>query len=738
MDVLHGKQEEQSVVPFVNSQQHLLAELERVDVQVQAAVWRARQVQTAEDGFQGLYLSEAEIDALLAQPAGLPRWTAAPGPATPAEFEAALNAFGANIASRKALSQALGIPLRLDELAFHFQLSPFQLAVLMIALAPEIDLRYERLYAYLQDDVTRKRPSVDLALNLLCPGLPQKLAARRDFLPGAPLIRHQLVELLSDPAQPHAPWLSQSIKVEQRVTGYLLEEDGLDTRLQPYARHFQPQVRLEELPLPADLKVRLERLVQDRTASGLILYFQGPYGVGKETTAAALCRESGFGLLVLDIERVLSTPGVDFATLVSLAGRDARLLRAVQLWVGFDVLLADDRRAWRERLLSNLSEQGSLAFLAGNVAWEPSAADGELPFLRVELPRPGYLERAQLWARRLDGSTHSGETIDLSDLAGKFRFSAGQIRDAVATARGLARWRDPQSVGMTMADLSAACRLQSNRKLAALARKITPHYTWGDIVLPPDRLEQLREISNQVKHRGRVFGEWGFEGRLSLGKGLNALFAGPSGTGKTMAAEILAGELRLDLYKIDLSTVVSKYIGETEKNLAQIFTEAETSNAILFFDEADALFGKRSEVRDAHDRYANLEIAYLLQKMEEYEGLVILATNLRKNMDEAFVRRMHFIVEFPFPSVEDRGRIWEGIWPAETPRSPDLDIAFLARRFELTGGSIRNIVLAAAFLAAGDGQMVTMSHLLHATRREYQKMGKMAGEREFGTNGGGR
>jgi SpoVK/Ycf46/Vps4 family AAA+-type ATPase len=229
-----------------------------------------------------------------------------------------------------------------------------------------------------------------------------------------------------------------------------------------------------------------------------------------------------------------------------------------------------------------------------------------------------------------------------------------------------------------------------------------------------------------------VYSEWGFDHKLSLGKGLNILFAGPSGTGKTMAAEIIAHELSLDLYKIDLSTVVSKYIGETEKNLARIFAEAETSNAILFFDEADALFGKRSEVRDSHDRYANIEISYLLQKMEEYEGVVILATNLRKNMDDAFVRRMHFGVEFPFPTEPYRRRIWEGIWPADTPRDPDLDLDFMAQHFEMAGGNIRNIALAAAFLAADDGQTVGMPHLIRATQREYQKMGKVVVEREFG------
>jgi SpoVK/Ycf46/Vps4 family AAA+-type ATPase len=213
---------------------------------------------------------------------------------------------------------------------------------------------------------------------------------------------------------------------------------------------------------------------------------------------------------------------------------------------------------------------------------------------------------------------------------------------------------------------------------------------------------------------------------------LNALFAGPSGTGKTMAADIMAGELGLDLYKIDLSSVVSKYIGETEKNLARIFQEAETSNAILFFDEADALFGKRSEVRDSHDRYANIEISYLLQRMEEYSGMVILASNLHKNMDDAFVRRMHFTVEFPFPNEKNRRRIWEKIWPAETPRSPALDLDFMARRFEMAGGNIRNMALAAAFFAAEDGALVDMRHLIRAAQREYQKMGKVVVNGEFG------
>jgi SpoVK/Ycf46/Vps4 family AAA+-type ATPase len=216
-----------------------------------------------------------------------------------------------------------------------------------------------------------------------------------------------------------------------------------------------------------------------------------------------------------------------------------------------------------------------------------------------------------------------------------------------------------------------------------------------------------------------------------MGKGLNALFAGPSGTGKTMGAEVVARDLGLDLYKIDLSTVMSKYVGETEKNLERIFRAARNSNAILFFDEADALFGKRSEVRDAHDRYANVEISYLLQRMEEYDGLVILTSNLSQNMDEAFVRRMHFTVEFPYPEAEDRKRIWEIVFPQQAPLAAGVDFAALAERYRLTGGNIRNIALTAAFLAARDGGVIDMQHLLWATRREFQKMGRLADEREF-------
>jgi SpoVK/Ycf46/Vps4 family AAA+-type ATPase len=276
-----------------------------------------------------------------------------------------------------------------------------------------------------------------------------------------------------------------------------------------------------------------------------------------------------------------------------------------------------------------------------------------------------------------------------------------------------------------------AARRRSSQALDALAQKILPKYRWADIVLPAPVMRQLREVFNAVKYRHVVYAQWGFERKLALGKGLNALFSGPSGAGKTMAADILANELGLDLYKIDLSTVVSKYIGETEKNLSAIFAAARASNAILFFDEADALFGKRSEVKDARDRYANIEIAYLLQRMEEYDGVTILATNLYANMDEAFARRLHHLIDFPFPDGRHRERIWRQVFPAETPLDADVDFAFLARQFELAGGAIRNVALSAAFMAAEAGTPVTMAFLVLGVARELQKLGRLPAKADF-------
>ncbi len=305
-------------------------------------------------------------------------------------------------------------------------------------------------------------------------------------------------------------------------------------------------------------------------------------------------------------------------------------------------------------------------------------------------------------------------------------WASDEARAAQSLTRG-PETREP----LEQARLLAAARARAGEGLAAHARRVEAAFAWDDLVLPRDQKRQLREMGGRVAGRRQVLEDWGFRKKLSLGTGLNALFAGPSGTGKTMAAQVLARELSLDLYRIDLSQVVSKYIGETEKNLAGVFDAAERSQAILFFDEADALFGKRSEVKDSHDRYANIEISYLLQRMEEYEGVAVLATNLRQNMDEAFARRLAFHIHFPPPGEEDRIRIWRRVFPSEVPLGPDVDLEFMGRRFRITGGNIRNAALAASFLASTDGTAVGMRHLIQGVRREFQKLGKVCVQADF-------
>lgn len=524
--------------------------------------------------------------------------------------------------------------------------------------------------------------------------------------------------------------LGSFLRPDARIVEHLLGSDELDVRLLPHVRNVKPAVTLDDLILPVHLKERLVQVAGQRQSERTVFFFQGAYGSGRKVTAQALCRELGRGLLTVNAESLLAAQSdLPFETALHVANREA-LLRHDALYLnGIDCLLPDDKKTQREDLLRAMCHFGDLVFLAGETSWEPSHELRDSTFVRVEFQRPAFADRVRLWKVTCSGESFSEGEI--ASLANKFRFTGGQINDAARTARDLARWRDPVSGQIGITDLYEACRIHSSRKLSTIGRKIKPHHGWADIVLAEDRLLQLQEICNSMKYRSLVFDHWGFERKVSLGKGLNILFAGPSGTGKTMAAEIMAGELNLDLYKIDLSTVVSKYIGETEKNLGRIFSEAENSNAILFFDEADALFGKRSEVRDSHDRYANIEVNYLLQKMEEHEGVVILATNFRKNMDDAFVRRMHFTVEFSFPDQSERRRIWEQIWPKETPQSSDLDFDFMARRYEIPGGNIRNIAMAAAFLAASDGGVVSMTHLLHGTRREFQKMGKVVRQGEF-------
>jgi hypothetical protein len=702
---------------FESSLQHLLAEIERIDLLIQIHLNQSRETLSDSSPFAGVIRTEDEIDRLLEQPLGAPRWIH-----EPADWSAAHNRlaqFTQSLETRTQQSLQRGVFLRLVTLGYLFGLPRTALDILLVCLAPELDTRYGEIYAYLQNDVSRRHPTIDLILNLLCPDFGSKLAARMWFAETSPLLRHRLLHITHNADDATPLFLNRIVKLDPRIVSYLLEQDVLDSNLRDVVDFIVPSATLESLVLPDTLTAQIRTLAQSPQQS-LMIYLRGEYGSGRQTAVEALCHLWKQRVLSVDIEKLVRVP--DFENAVLLTLREAMLTGARLCWQGIDVLLKEDRKTLLDQFLRPINAYDELMFFTGETVWQPENLDGKTLFVCLSFPRPDYVQRLQLWAKLLPNAT---EDLCIPEISNTFRFTAGQIRDAIITAKGLLTADTEQRTTFSYEHLLEACRLQSNRRLSTLAQSLKSRYSWDDIVLPEAQKRILWEMYNQMRHRWRVYHEWGFDRKLSLGKGLNVLFAGPSGTGKTMAAEIIASALGLDLYKIDLSTVISKYIGDTEKHLAQIFNEAQSSNSILFFDEADAVFGKRSEVSDAHDRFANIQVSFLLQRMEEYDGVVILTTNLRKNMDEAFVRRMHFIVEFPFPQEAYRLQIWRHIFPTETPLNSDIDLKYIARQFELTGGNIRNIAVAAAFFAADEGQSLNMKHLLLAIQREYQKMGKV-------------
>ncbi|HYX31387.1 MAG TPA: ATP-binding protein, partial [Pyrinomonadaceae bacterium] len=540
-------------------------------------------------------------------------------------------------------------------------------------------------------------------------------------------IRHRILHLKPDPNQVEPPLLAHYLKLDEAVTRHLLGGLPFSATLADACDMLSPAGHRAD-SISEGTREALQTLAEQALAEGesITFFFEGPDGSEKETAAEALARSLGIDMLRVRVDRIATGARDDFWRQII---RHAELTGALLY-----IRLADESTrpegARPEEILEALGRFSGISILAGSCRPRTGSAVAP-PIVSVTFDSLGFAARQNLWQHQLECYGMSLSSEELEFLSARFSLTASQIRQAVSTAIVNERWRflaqspsrDYGSSQPTVNDLAAAARAQSGHELLNLARKIEPRYGWADIVLPADQMAQLDEICAQAKLRHVVYDAWGFDRKLSLGKGLNVLFCGPPGTGKTMAAEVISTELSLDLYRIDLSQVVNKYIGETEKNLDRIFRAAENSNAILFFDEADALFGKRSQVRDSHDRYANIEISYLLQKMEEYLGISILATNLRQNLDEAFVRRLHAIVEFPFPDEEHRRKIWQNVFPKEAPVQEDICFDVLAREIRLAGGNIKNMALAAAFSAAAMNRDIGMDELMHAAYREHQKIG---------------
>ncbi len=687
--------------PGAASLTHLLGRLGVVEARVRLTVASRRQSDpAADDPFRGLYLSEDQVDRLLAGAEAPPT----PDPETAAFLE--------RIEAEADAAEVGGADLRLRRLARAFGLQPLDVELLLVAIAPDLDSRFERLYGYLHDDVTRRRASIGLALELA--GLPHAGGlARQRLTPTGPLVASGLVIV----DETDRPFLTRSLQVPDRVTSHLLGDDSDDPDLLHVLSDARPDAAPDHEPLARALQ-----------AGARLCYLREKPGSSGKSLAAAALAAVGRAAVTLDLGRLGATE--DPLPLARTAMRDARLRNAGLVAGPIEALTersAGAMRAFADPAASWTDGDPRLAapvLLIGRRSWEPSWSH-DVPVL-VDVDPPTADDRAELWRQTLNGS---GDTVDAADVTQHFRLTPEQVTRAAAAARLQAV---VAGADMAADHLRAGARAQNAAGLENLARRIVPRVGWRDLVLPTPTLLGLQELASRARQRGTVIDEWGMRPGGGRGRGITGLFAGDSGTGKTMSAEVIAGELGLDLYAINLATVVDKYVGETEKNLERIFSEADGINGVLLFDEADAIFGKRSEVRDAHDRYANIETAYLLQRMESFDGLAILSTNLRANLDEAFSRRLDAVIDFQLPDPEYREVLWERCLGPSVPRGDDLDLAFAAKRFELSGGNIRSIAVTAAYFAAETEKPVGMLELMRATQREYRKLGRLCVESEFG------
>jgi len=607
----------------------------------------------------------------------------------------------------------LPAPSALEALVAAFGLSPFERDLLLLCAGLELDSSFTPLCAALQGDSRRAYPTFSLAMKAL-PG-----AHWSAILPAAPLRRWRLVEVGTGDALTTSP-----LRIDERALHYLTGFSYLDERLQGMA---DPVLVPEELPSShRALASRIvEILSKNDVLANPIIQLCGGEEVGKSAIAASACADLGLQLHAIHAADIPANVA-EREALARLWEREG-FLSGTALFVDCEDLDRKDGGDGRDRMHAVISFVESAQCMVLVTSRQPLIFKRR-PAIRLDVERPNPSEQQVLWQKAL-GPLAQGLDGQLEGLVAQFNLGPREIQ--AASTEALAGWsKGDVELGELAPVLWDACRNQARPRLEDLAQRIDPAATWDDLVLPEPQLLILKEIGVHLRGRARVYDAWGFASKGSRGLGISALFAGDSGTGKTMAAEVLANDLSLDLYRIDLSQVVSKYIGETEKNLRRVFDAAENGGAILLFDEADALFGKRSDVKDSHDRYANIEISYLLQRMEEYRGLAILTTNMKSALDRAFLRRIRFIVQFPFPDVSNRAEIWRRIFPEKTP-TDGLIFEKLAR-LNVAGGNIRNIALYAAFLAADSGESVGMAHLLRAARVEYAKMERAPTEGEIG------
>jgi len=597
------------------------------------------------------------------------------------------NGSGEGREGARRIAQSMKSPPALEELARTFALSAFERDVLLLAAGVELDSAFASVVAEAHGDARGAFPTFGLALSTLAEPHWSALA------PSRPLRRWRLIEL-----GPGGALTSRALQIDERVLHHIVGVDYVDHRLAGVL-DARPELRYA-LPSHRAIATRIAGMwaAAERRGDPIpIVHLRGPDVGAKQAVAREVC--SAVGLELLTVSQIAPLEDDALATLVA---RELRFSRAALLVVADDLEAAMslpralDR--WNDPLLLSTRDR-------------PCAT--RRPTLGFDVEKPLVAEQRALWGELVEDASPNA----IEPVVSHFDLGAESIRLAAAAAAAAREADGTQDLGRAIWD---ACRTLSRPRLDGLAQRVSPEASWEDLVVPEPLRDMLKLVATHVAHRAKVHETWGFTRRGARGLGITALFSGPSGTGKTLAAEVLASALSLDLYRVDLSQVVSKYIGETEKNLRRVFDAAEEGAAVLLFDEADALFGKRSDVKDSHDRYANIEVSYLLQRMEAYRGLAILTTNMKNAIDPAFLRRIQFVGQFPFPNVQQRLAIWSRFFP-EGSDVEGLDLAQLAQ-MSLAGGNIYNVARNAAFLAADAGTPLRMEHVLRAAKDEFAKL----------------
>lgn len=619
-------------------------------------------------------------------------------------------------------------------------LTDFERYMACLAVAPELNREFERMYCYLQDDLSWRYPSLDLCVKMYTmdeleqDALIHQTAARKEWL----------YCIFGERPATQESELSWRLKFRKDLIDYVFfyESDLADRKAE-----YRLCIPEESLPTEGNINQSILESIEyllegesqrqnkgnskKRPGKMTLFLLRGPLGSGKKLQVQLAAREQGYAVLFLDLRELVSRKEEQVQEIVKNAVVRAVLDQAFLVFCHWEAVWTGKKK--NRQLAQEILRKAALFFqhVFLTVEEEPGEdlLEGEYPeryqIEEFTMKMPSIQDRSMLWQKYL-----GEENPVLYDrLAAQFDFTPGVIQEAARSAFREAKAQGERKISARL--VYRACQRRISHRLGERASRVDGMYTWEDLVLEEGPKELLRQACGQVSYRGKVYEQWGFQDKIAYGRGISLLFAGPPGTGKTMAAQVLARELNLELYKVDLSGVLSKYIGETQKNLREIFDEVKKSRSILFFDEADVLFGKRVDVSDARDISANAQTAYLLQKMEEYDGITILATNLMQNFDDAYKRRMKFIIRFTFPQKEQRAQLWEKVFPRQMPLQGDIDIDYLADNFELSGASIKNIAVNAAFIAASRQETTGMEHIMTALQQEYEKSGKILGKAEL-------